>query len=283
MRDHYVPEDILREGLELFGLVPARLKEEPRIRRFREKYGCSPEVVAALWDDVDVEDNGASLKHLFWTLHFYKGYPTEADMRSTFRVDPGTSRRWIRCFTKGLHNLCHLKIVLPLPDDRIYYLSVDGTDFRIGEPTMFDRTWYSHKFKKAAVKYEIALTMDGYIAWANGPFRGSEHDLAIFRRDLMTQIPDGKLVIGDKGYRGEPDVLDTPNRLDTDESRSFKSLVLARHETVNKRLKDFRILSSVFRHSNGNPIASHKPIFFAIAVITQYKIEHGEELFELFL
>ena len=46
-------------------------------------------------------------------------------------------------------------------------LSVDGTDFRIPER---GRDWYSHKFKKSAVRYEIALGIKtGDICWLSGP------------------------------------------------------------------------------------------------------------------
>ena len=283
MHLHFDPETVLREGLELFGFKPDRLQEESKNRRFHEKYCAGPNVVAALWKDIGVDINGASLKHLFWTLHYYKSYPKEGDVRNLFSADPGTVRRWVRTFTTGLEALASQKIVLPLPDDRVYYLSIDRTDFRIEEPIYFDHSWYSHKFKKAAVKYEVAMTMDGMIAWINGPFRGSEHDLAIFHQGLMDQIPEGWLVIADQGYRGEPHVLDIPNPSESDEVKDFNGMVLACQETVNKRFKDFAIISQVFCNSNGDPIASHKPIFYAIAVVTQYKIEHGEELFDVYV
>ena len=110
--------------------------------------------------------------------------------------------------------------------------------------------------------------MEGQIVWVNGPFRGSENDLAIFRRGLLQSIPQGKLVIGDRGYRGEA-VVSTPNPQDSEEITSFKSAILARHETANKRFKDFAILHDTFRHNNGDPIGNHGPIFKAVAVITQ--------------
>ena len=171
--------------------------------------------------------------------------------------------------------------MLPESNDRIFFLTVDGTDFRIQEPTDFDRTWYSHKFKKAAVKYEVALAMDGNIVWTNGPFRGSKNDMTIFREGLMAHIPEGKLVIADKGYRGEP-MVSYPNPQDREDVAIFKARALARHETVNKRFKDFKILGETFRHANGDPLGSHRVYFFAIVVLTQVKIEMGEPLFNLY-
>ena len=37
------------------------------------------------------------------------------------------------------------------------FISLDGTDFRIPEPTVFDPKWFSHKFNGPGLRYEIAL------------------------------------------------------------------------------------------------------------------------------
>lgn len=36
-------------------------------------------------------------------------------------------------------------------------VTVDGTDFLINEPTPFNKKWCSHKFKHAALRYEIGI------------------------------------------------------------------------------------------------------------------------------
>ena len=51
--------------------------------------------------------------------------------------------------------------------------------------------------------------------------------------------------------------------------------VRVRYETLNGRLKNWGILSQVFRHD----IRRHRDDFRACAVITQLTIEHGEPLF----
>ena len=33
-------------------------------------------------------------------------------------------------------------------------ITVDGTDFRIQEPAMFDPKWYSHKFRGPGLRYK---------------------------------------------------------------------------------------------------------------------------------
>ena len=53
--------------------------------------------------------------------------------------------------------------------------------------------------------------------------------------------------------------------------------VRARHETLNGRLKNWRILSQVFRHH----ISRHGDVFRACAVVTQPPMENGEPLFKV--
>ena len=62
-------------------------------------------------------------------------------------------------------------------------MSVDGTDFRIQNPTQFWKGWYSFKFKGPGVRYEVALSIQSAdIVWVNGPFpAGAWPDINIFR------------------------------------------------------------------------------------------------------
>ena len=92
-------------------------------------------------------------------------------------------------------------------------------------------------------------------------------------------IPEGFLAIADKGYRGEIEKASVPNPLDDAAVNEFKSIVRARHETFNGRLKNFAVLNEKFRH---RPVMErHKACFEAVAIITQYCMELGNPLFEL--
>ena len=53
--------------------------------------------------------------------------------------------------------------------------------------------------------------------------------------------------------------------------------VRARHEMLNGQLKNWGILSQVFRHH----IMMHGDVFRAFAVVTQLTVENGEPLFEV--
>ena len=63
------------------------------------------------------------------------------------------------------------------------YMTVDGTDFKINEPTPFDGMWYSHKFNHAALRYEVGVSIfSGLIVWVKGPYPAGRYpDVAIAR------------------------------------------------------------------------------------------------------
>ena len=279
-----VPDEMafLAIGLNIAGFKPQKLSMRTQERRFKEMFGCRPVVSRLIWIDLRGKvQSGVKIEHIFWTLFFLKKYPTEGDMAARLKKDPGTIRKWVWAIIYGLQELRAEKIRFPVDGSHlIFLLSVDGTDCRIEEPRPFSKTWFSQKFKGAAVKYEVALdVLDGHCVWINGPFRGSKNDVTIFRQGLKNAIPAGKLVIADKGYRGEPGLVSFPNDLDDPEVREFKKRVRARQETFNARLKAFGVLSGRFRHKP--VLKQHEACFVACAVIVQYGIENGSPLFSV--
>ena len=58
-------------------------------------------------------------------------------------------------------------------------VTVDGTDFRIAE---HGRPFFSHKYKKSGLRYEVALCiLTGDVVWINGPYEcGMWPDISIF-------------------------------------------------------------------------------------------------------
>ena len=138
--------------------------------------------------------------------------------------------------------------------------------------------YYSHKFKQAGLGYELGVSVFlNRLVWMNGPFPAADHDIKVFReKGLKDMIPIGKKIIGDNGYRGENDIISTPNNAhDPVELRKFKSRARARHESFNARIKNFRCLAMQFRHG----VAKHKIVFEAVCVICQYQLENGSPLF----
>lgn len=163
-------------------------------------------------------------------------------------------------------------------------VTVDGTDFRIQEPTPFSKGWYSHKFHGPAVRYEVAVSINGGdIVHINGPFQcGFYPDITIFRTKLMGMLEDGEFVEADKGYRGEPTKVRVPVDYQSSAEKRQKALARTRHETVNKRFKQFNILGNRFRHHvSFGDMKLHKLVFESVAVITQLDISLGNSLFRV--
>jgi hypothetical protein len=139
--------------------------------------------------------------------------------------------------------------------------------------------WYSHKFNKAGLAYEVAVAIyHDQICWVNGPFPAGQNDMRIFKKEnggLKSKIPDGKRLIGDKGYTGEPELMAAKNEFDPPEVKEFKNRSKARQETINQKLKSFAILSGVFRSKGKQRLKKHKAAFEACAVIIQYELDNG--------
>lgn len=156
-------------------------------------------------------------------------------------------------------------------------MSCDGTDFRVAEQ---GRPFYSFKFKKSGLRYEVCLCiLTGHIVWINGPYEcGLWPDISIFRNSLLSCLGPNKRVEADDGYIGEaPVYVKCPKSFtNPEETKWMQTRVRSRQETVNKRFKNWGILKQVFR----GEIPKHGDAFRAIAVMTQLSIEDGEPLFD---
>ena len=115
----------------------------------------------------------------------------------------------------------------------------------------------------------------------NGPFPcGLFPDLKFFMEcGIKDNLDNGERVEADDGYAGaDPEFTKTRSGIfHPTAAASVRNTVCARHETVNKRLKQFAALSNVWRHN----ISKHSTAFHAVALVTQISIENGEPLFEI--
>ena len=273
----------LAVGLHVAGYGPKKLSLRTQVRRFREMYGCHPTVVREVWYDLKkhVPEN-TKLTYLFWALFFLRKYPTDGDLATRVNKDPTTVRKWVWTIIFGLQDLKAEKIRFPQNGFELtFILSVDGTDCRIEEPRPFNKSWFSQKFKGPGVKYEVALdVLTGRCVWISGPYRASKSEITIYREEgLMNLIPEGKLVVADKGLRGEPNTVSFPNSLDDDDVAELKKRIRARQETFFARMKSFKVLKESFRHKP--VLEKHKACFEAVAVLVQYGIDNGFPLFRI--
>jgi hypothetical protein len=154
---------------------------------------------------------------------------------------------------------------------------MDGTDFRICEPTNFDEKWFSHKFNGPGVHYEIAVCIQtGWIVWINGPFPCGTPDLCIARSALIFELDDNEKYLADGGYKDGNQFSVTPTGNHTGIDR-MKSLARARHECINSLFKKYGILERRFRHHHN----LHGRVFTAIANIIQLTIMNQGPTFQV--
>ena len=144
------------------------------------------------------------------------------------------------------------------------YASVDGTDFRICEPVPFNPSFWSHKFRSAGLRYEIAISLtQGSIVWIYGPFpAGAHNDQRIFNSKMRQHLLENEKVLGDAGYGG-PKIVH--GSIDGDTNNKQAASLRAYHETINGRIKSFGCIAQRWRH----PIQKHHICLFAVANVVQ--------------
>jgi hypothetical protein len=154
----------------------------------------------------------------------------------------------------------------------IHFLSLDGTDFKIMEPSEFDPKWWSYNFNGPGLRYEKAIgirTRD--IVWAHGGVPcGEWPDLRLARNAFIDRLLPGEKAIADGGYRDH-------HYFDFTNGAQQRKPILARHETVNGRIKLFRCMKERFRHA----LYLHPRFFHAIVNLTQIMIDNGEPLYTI--
>jgi DDE superfamily endonuclease len=146
-----------------------------------------------------------------------------------------------------------------------------------------DKKLYSHKHHSAGFSYKVGLDLfKSRIVWISGPYKAGIPDINIFQKPngLKSRIPNGKLAIGDQGYRGDEKVL-VPSGYDSIGVKKFKTRARDRHEYFNHILKSLSVLRGRFHH-NGNELKEtmkkHRSVFQAVAILVQYSLEDDRRL-----
>ena len=127
-----------------------------------------------------------------------------------------------------------------------------------------------HKFEGPGLRYEVAVSIyTGVICWVNGPFPcRSWPDSNIARDSLHCMLDENERYVADQGYRACRPIAITPTGLGRFIDKRLGSL-RARHENINRRLKELAILQQKFRHS----LEKHGTVFRAVANITNLKLK----------
>ncbi|KAJ3117946.1 hypothetical protein HK098_006075 [Nowakowskiella sp. JEL0407] len=248
-------------------------------KRFRALFGITPKICSLIWQSLVSKPSGSKPEHLLYALLFLKLYDTEHAHHAITGSDEKTFRKWTWIFIELIADLDIIKWEDRhhlAPPNAHTFVSLDGTDFKIAEPSPFNKKWFSHKFHGPGVRYEIGLCIrTGKIVWAHGGLPcGDWPDLRLARNAYTDMVEAGEMTLADKGYRDEQYFI-FPS--DGDKSSHRQKKIMARHETVNRRLKNFGVLKKVFRHK----LKYHPICFYAVANITQLLICNGEPLYSI--
>jgi hypothetical protein len=232
--------------------------------------------------DMLAKENNIQIKHLFWTLFFLKAYNTADINAIVFDTSEKVFRERTEVVVEQIYNLDIIQF-----SDRFEGLeegvspcfSLDGTDCWIQEPHPFNKDYFSHKFKHAGLRYEIGLALGTCkIVWVGGGVPcGANPDITIAQssKGVVDSLLLGERAIADKGYNDQNIHFLTPfNRVQNEAQKTFNikhKKIMARHEKVNKRIKQFDILNR-FRHKND---LKHKLFFYAVVNITQISLRYS--------
>eukprot|EP00541_Cyclophora_tenuis_P002875 CAMPEP_0116555576 /NCGR_PEP_ID=MMETSP0397-20121206/8225_1 /TAXON_ID=216820 /ORGANISM="Cyclophora tenuis, Strain ECT3854" /LENGTH=318 /DNA_ID=CAMNT_0004080865 /DNA_START=230 /DNA_END=1186 /DNA_ORIENTATION=- len=265
-------------------------------KKFKTHFGRNSQTCAKVWSEVtklewllERTHQKPQLKHFLWCMNFMHAYRTEGEACTMFDCDEKTWRKWTWVYATAISKLTakYVKFEDRLIGDTqdVCTMTVDGTDFKIWEPRPFskeqNKIWYSSKFKGAGVRYELAIAIKtGEIVWINGPFPcGWGPDLKIFNQTLKTCLLPFEKIMADRNYR-DSDKAYTKCHVEKYEDDTHETItkeyaaiaiLLARHETVNGRFKEFGCLNQVYRHER----SKHHILFSAVAVIIQIEMRHG--------
>ena len=89
-------------------------------------------------------------------------------------------------------------------------------------------------------------------------------------------MPDGEFYYADSAYRSSYTPSLTKHDIPDNDIEGMKK-IMSRHETINRRFKDWSILNNTFRHKEH----LHEYVFGAIAVLTQLEIQEGMHIYEV--
>lgn len=295
----YSAADFLERGLKLCGFSDktiARNGDSINLARFTDKYYVTPSTCEEIFNDLkeaadeDEHDVDVNPDYLLLALYYLKKYPTKHDMAGYLDCSEATALKKSKEYVKLIQMLLPKKIRWIFDEDteesfdEVYLVSVDGVHCRIWEPRCQPSTgWYSKKFNKAALAYEIGIAIHhNQVVWVRGPLPAGSNDWKIFKEEgLMDKIPEGKLAVGDDGYKYDPKKVATRNQFDTKPVKRFKERAKARHESFNSRLKTFGILNQPFRSTGESRLEKHKAAFEACCVLAQYEMNNGRPLFKI--
>ncbi len=276
------PAQMFQRGMYLKGGSIGTTRDQDD---FVAHYGGTPLQLSACFEDLHQHNlipEKSNPVHFLWATHLLKCYEEEFRHASFCKRHRENAKKWSWFFIRAIRKLKQFKIKWPNFDNNVatVFGTVDGVHCRTDEIGGYDPQYWSHKFNGAGLAYELVVSIHTQqLLSINGPFPATTDNLTIYRKSTKAKVPEERLLLGDRFYRGEDNVT-IINTNDDDHIVYYKRRALSRHETFNQRLKKFRILRDPFRCKK-HVLARHKDAFEACCVLTQYAIELDQPLFDI--
>ncbi|KAL7544298.1 hypothetical protein ACHAWF_007685 [Thalassiosira exigua] len=277
-----------------------RVQLETNMKRFKAFYGVSATTAVPFLSDLQRDNNDISIKDCLMTMNWLYLYDSYEVLSGRWGYKEGTIGTKVIEHAKKMQRLKPKKIKFEFGDrSGSFWASLDGVKFVTNEFGLTPSTTnYNFKSNTAGVGYLFGLAIEEpRIVCVDGPYNASRSDICIFRGSknskekkehwnenaLYFKVPEGKKVVGDGGFAGEPSKITTKSRQHPKEMRDWISRVLARQETLHTRLKSFNIVGHRFRHGNSTEkrYELHKMALDAVSVIIQYDYENGHPPFDV--
>jgi hypothetical protein len=204
---------------------------------------------------------------LLLALHSAWKNPTEAELEDTFETPRPTICETLERIFPILQRCLSNFIKVPAHQTKRFEAGplagvtfiVDSTPTPIPKPILqSDRKLY-YNFKKRpspyAIKTQVAIGLDLRIWDVSSSYPHSVHDLTVLHQTIIPGLlSDEKKGLGDSAYQGEPHFIvpyKKPRGKDLSRSQKLfnKQVAHARVtvENVFKRVKDYRIISAIYR------------------------------------
>lgn len=143
---------------------------------------------------------------LIATLRYLRGNRRQHDIAETMETSQSTISRAIKAITILLVKV--LRAFFPtlkwLSSVCVYI--VDGTLLPCWSYKN-RRCLYSGKHKKTGMNVQVAVTLEGRVAWLSKPYTGNTHDLTAIRNSGLLKKVNPNNVIADKGYQCDEGIL----------------------------------------------------------------------------
>ncbi|ORY31116.1 hypothetical protein BCR33DRAFT_840685 [Rhizoclosmatium globosum] len=249
-------------------------------RLFRAHFGMSTATCEEVWQELIPSNLHHTIekKHLLWTLFYLKVYSSIDVSASKFGVTAPTWRKWVELTLDSLSelNVIHWNDRFENWHSLLPSCYVDGVHCYAEERRPMYRGDYSHKLNHAGWAFEVATALgtSKIVHIAGGVPAGDWPDLKLARETLVPRLLPNEKVAADKGYREQQGngnfitpVVNRQNDPAVDAHNRVLKRMGARHETVNKRIKDFQILKTYRGEREKFP-----KIFKVVANLTQIKM-----------